>query len=436
MTFSPQLMRAVETLQYRATVGEVATQAGLELQLAQNQLAGLAAAAGGHLVVAETGDIIYEFPTNFRAILLSQSAKLRFQTWLAKIWQTVFYLIRISFGVALVLSIAIMTIAILVLVIAMSSRDDDNDNSRSRGGSLPIGWLIWWGPDLFDMFTPGYYQTSSGRSPKVRVNEDHSSEMNFLESVFSFLFGDGDPNPNLEERRWQTVGQVIQNNGGAVIAEQLAPYFDDLNSIAEENHMMAVMAKFNGYPEVSPHGEIIYYFPELQIKAQARSQQLVPAYLQENRWTFSLAPTTQKFLAIGLGGVNIVLALVLGTLLKDPVLVTQIGGFIALVNGLYPVLMGYAIAFLGVPLIRYFWLQRRNEKIRSRNEQRQATAAVLEGDYQPIQQKLAYAKTFAAQKVINPDDIAYTSGKDLLDQHLEKQASLDAEWQKRLEESP
>ncbi len=428
-------MRAVETLQYRATVGEVATQAGLELQLAQNQLAGLAAAAGGHLVVAETGDIIYELPTNFRSILLSKSAKLRLQATLAKVWQTVFYLIRISFGVALVLSIAIMTIAILVLIIAMNSRDEDNNDSRSRGGSFPITWLIWWGPDLFSMFSPGYYRSNSGRSPKVRVSNDNGSDMNFLESVFSFLFGDGDPNPNLEDRRWQTVGQVIQNNGGAVIAEQLAPYFDDLDSIAEENHMMAVMVKFNGYPEVSPEGEIIYYFPELQIKAQARSKQLVPKFLQENRWTFSLAPTTQKFLAMGLGGVNIVLALVLGTMLKDPTVIAQMGGFIALVNGLYPVLIGYAIAFLGIPLIRYFWIQRRNDKIRSRNEQRQATAAVLEGEYEPIQKKLAYAKTFAAQKVINPGDIAYTSEKDLLDQDLEKQAAIDAEWQKRLGES-
>ena len=30
-------------------------------------------------------------------------------------------------------------------------------------------------------------------------------EMSFIESVFSFVFGDGDPNYNLEERRYRQV---------------------------------------------------------------------------------------------------------------------------------------------------------------------------------------------------------------------------------------
>lgn len=29
--------------------------------------------------------------------------------------------------------------------------------------------------------------------------------MSFLESVFSFVFGDGDPNVDFEEKRWQMV---------------------------------------------------------------------------------------------------------------------------------------------------------------------------------------------------------------------------------------
>lgn len=427
-------MRAVESLQYRATVGEVASQSGLELQLAQNQLASLAAEAGGTLQVADTGDIIYEFPQNFRAILTSKSAKLRLQATLNKIWQAVFYIIRLSFGVALVASIAMMTIAILVLIFAANSKED-NRSSR-RGGGIPTTWLIWWGPDLFRMFTPGYYRSSYrgsvGRSPNYH-NNSNESELNFLESVFSFLFGDGDPNPNLEDRRWQNIGTVIQNNKGAVIAEQIAPYFDDLDSIAEENHMMAAMAKFNGYPEVSPDGEIIYYFPELQVKAQERRQQFVPDYFEENRWTFTLAPTTQKFLAMGLGGVNLVLALVLGSMLQTSAGVAQLGGFVGLVSAIYPLLMGYAIAFLTVPLVRYFWIQRRNNKLEARNSQRRATATILSEGYEPIQNKLKFAQQFATQKVIGDADIIYGSDQDLLDQDLERQEAIDAEWQQRLE---
>ena len=431
MSFSPQLMQAVETLQYRATVGEVASQSGLELQLAQNQLASLASEAGGTLQVADTGDIIYEFPNNFRAILTSKAANQKLKATLNKIWQFIFYIIRISFGVALVASIAIMTIAILALIFAANSKDDNS--SRRRGGGIPTTWLIWWGPDLFRMFTPGYYRRGYRRSPQIRSSNSNESGMNFLESVFSFLFGDGDPNPDLEEQRWQSIGKVIQNNEGAVIGEQIAPYFDDLDRIADENHMMAVMARFNGYPEVSPEGELIYYFPELQVKAKERRKQFVPEFLQENRWAFTLAPSNQKFLAIGLGGVNFVLALVLGSMLQDPAMVAQIGGFIGLVSALYPALFAYAIAFLTVPLVRYFWLQRRNGKIEARNSQRKATAAVLAEGYPPVQKKLSYAKKFAAQKVIGDAEIAYGTDRDLLDQTLDNQATIDADWQKRLE---
>ncbi|MGB2923978.1 MAG: hypothetical protein WBB82_01640 [Limnothrix sp.] len=431
MSFSPQLMRAVESLQYRATVGEVASQGGLDLAIAQNELSSLAAEAGGHLQVAETGDIIYELPKNFRTILRNKSAKLRFQAWLSKVWNFVFYLIRISFGVALILSIVLMTVAILALVLAMNSQDDNN-NSRGRS-SFNMPWLIWWGPDLFHVFRPGYYRRG-GRSPQMTVQRTgNDSEMNFLESVFSFIFGDGDPNPNLDERRWQAVGQAIQNHDGAVIAEQLAPYFDDLDSIVEENHMLAVMAKFNGYPEVSPDGEIIYYFPELQVKAQQRQKQFVPTFLEENRWTFTLAPSFQKFLAIGLGGVNLVLALVLGSLLQDPALVAQMGGLIELVYVLYPVLIGYAVGFLTIPLVRYFWIQGRNGKIGSRNSQRKATAAVLKEGYPPVQKKLKFAQQFAAQKILSGEDIVYGTEQELLDQTIDQQSAIDAEWQKRLD---
>jgi hypothetical protein len=34
--------------------------------------------------------------------------------------------------------------------------------------------------------------------------------MNFLEAIFSFVFGDGDPNETFEERRWRALGQHIQ----------------------------------------------------------------------------------------------------------------------------------------------------------------------------------------------------------------------------------
>ena len=55
MTPDPRIMKAVEQLGYRVTVGDVAAQAGLTINLAEQGLLALASNAGGHLQVAESG---------------------------------------------------------------------------------------------------------------------------------------------------------------------------------------------------------------------------------------------------------------------------------------------------------------------------------------------------------------------------------------------
>ena len=69
MTPNSNIMRAVEHLDYRVTVGDVAAQAGLDVNLAQQSLLALASEAGGHLQVAESGDVVYLFPKFFRAVM-------------------------------------------------------------------------------------------------------------------------------------------------------------------------------------------------------------------------------------------------------------------------------------------------------------------------------------------------------------------------------
>ncbi|MHC5599344.1 MAG: hypothetical protein ACYTXC_25965, partial [Nostoc sp.] len=110
MAPSPTIMQAVEQLGYRVTVGDVATQAGLNVAEANQSLLALASDAGGHLQVADSGDIVYLFPQNFRAILRNKYFRLRLQEWWKKVWNVLFYLIRISFGIFLTVSIVLITV--------------------------------------------------------------------------------------------------------------------------------------------------------------------------------------------------------------------------------------------------------------------------------------------------------------------------------------
>ncbi|WP_342597543.1 hypothetical protein VKI21_04645 [Cyanobacterium aponinum UTEX 3222] len=422
------IMQSVEKLNYRVTVGDVATQSGLDVKIVQQELLQLANDTSGHLQVAEAGDIVYLFSSNFRSILRNKYWQLRWKKWLQKAWDIVFYLIKISFGIILISSIIIMLLAIIVIVVAISSsKDGDNNGGDSRrGGGFFFLPQFWISPDFFWMFSPNYEE----RRYQRQRNNKTENELNFLESIYSFLFGDGNPNRNLEERRWREIATVIKNNNGAIIAEQVAPYLDNISNQEDEDYILPVLIRFNGYPEVSDKGEIIYYFPELQVTAKERNKASVAPYLKENLWQFSIASSGQKIGAIALGGVNIVLALMLGTLLT-PELAQEMGGFILFVNSIYGILVAYAVSYLTIPLIRYFWLQNRNKKVVERNNQRQNRANILESNSQ-LQNKINYAQQFAQQKVITGEDLAYSTEKDLLDQEIEQRDKIDEEWRKKL----
>lgn len=434
MAPDPQIMKAVEQLGYRVTVGDVSTQAGLNINLAQQGLLALASDAGGHLQVAESGEIAYLFPKNFRSVLRNKFLRLQLQEWWDKIWGVLFYLIRISFGIILLLSIVLIVVAITIILQASSNDDSDSGSSSSRGGGGGIFFFPrFWGPDIFWFFDPYY---DGGSSRRQRTSASRSSELNFLEAVFSFLFGDGNPNADLEERRWQEIGTVIRNSGGAVAAEQVAPYLDDLGEKYQqesEDYMLPVLTRFDGLPQVSPEGEIVYHFPQLQTTAKAAQPKSVQAYLRERLWRFSQASSGQLMVSMGLGAINFIGVLILGNLLSGGEIAAQIGGFVAFVNVIYPLLLVYGIGFLVIPLIRYFWIQLKNSKIEQRNQQRQEQAVLLNQAEDSLQKKISYAQQFAAQNIITEEDLVYTSETDLLDQDLKAKDQIDAEWQRRLE---
>lgn len=444
MTPDPAIVKSVENLGYRVTVGDVAAQAGLEVNLAQRGLLTLASDAGGHLQVTDTGEIIYLFPQNFRSILRNKFWQLRLKEWWERIWGILFYLIRISFGIILIASIVIMAIAVTILIIAItSSRDGDSDSSSSRSSSdgggiflFPYFWSsdIWWW-----MFDPSYRHNRYRRQPQTSYRSvDRDNKMNFLEAIFSFLFGDGNPNIDLEEKRWQEIGNTIRQNQGSVIAQQLAPYLDNIDDYNRENedYILPVLARFNGYPQVSPQGEMIYYFPELQVTAQKRNFANLSNYLKEKLWKFSEAGSGQIGMAIGLGIANVVLVIVLGGLLQQGEIVQQIGGFILFVQSIYWVLLGYAVGFLSIPVVRYFWIRWKNSRIQSRNQNREKRAEQLATtDDDRLRQKLAYAREFAKETIVTQQDIAYSTDRDLLEQESDRSDDIDREWRRRLESS-
>ena len=410
MNQSPQLMTAVEELGYRVTCGDVVTHTGMYLEEARAGLLTLASQTGGHLQVTDTGEVIYVLAPDFRQILLRKSIRLQFKAWFDRFWAVGFYLVRISFGMLLIGSIAVVYLTILAITLAAIFGSEGGADGCDGGDDNCVLGIFNWGGS-----------SSSADSSVTAVEPDRSNKkqrksLNFLEAVFSVLFGDGNPNADLEQRRWRYIGNLIHRQRGVAIAEQIAPYLDDLGQGYDkeyENYMLPVLTKFNGIPEVSPTGQLVYHFPDLQatLKDESSESAKVPKLLRERKWKFSKATPTQLKWSIILFAANLLGIGILSTMLD--------GIFVDLVGGSMTVLTMYGIGLVVIPACRYFWVKYQASQVRARNKLRSKNVKILQkGGF--IQEKLEYAKQFAKQYMISDRDIIYTTEEDVLPQEFKR----------------
>ena len=95
------------------------------------------------------------------------------------------------------------------------------------------------------------------------------------EAIFSFVFGDGDPNKAAGAARLRAMAEAIRANGGAVTAESLAPFLDPPPATSatsynvDESWVLPAVTELGGRPEVSADGTIVYVFDELKVSALA-----------------------------------------------------------------------------------------------------------------------------------------------------------------------
>lgn len=79
--------------------------------------------------VSEEGDVLYVLPQNFKAIIRGRSLLLRLEPALAGAKRAGEYVVRVSFGTALVASVVLVSLTIVALLTAASSSDRDDRRS-------------------------------------------------------------------------------------------------------------------------------------------------------------------------------------------------------------------------------------------------------------------------------------------------------------------
>ena len=81
--------------------------------------------------MSETGDVLYVFPNNFASIIQQRSLLLRVAPLVSGAKDAAAYLVRVSFGAALVASVALVWVTIFAI---MSSSENNRDNRCATRG--------------------------------------------------------------------------------------------------------------------------------------------------------------------------------------------------------------------------------------------------------------------------------------------------------------
>jgi hypothetical protein len=267
--------------------------------------------------------------------------------------------------------------------------------------------------------------------------------MGFLESIYSCVFGDGDPNENVfEQQRWNALGRYIQSRGGVATAEELAPFLDASTTefgaaidadglVVQESFVLPALTRFGGEPQVDATGNIVYVFESLQSTASARPMPVPYDAVLEQEWTLTRATTPQKILVGLLAAANLVGVVALSVSLQNPrnLYILTINGLQGIV-GAMPFLQAYAVSFVVIPLIRWADIQRKNAAIADRNEARMRAAESLMQPSTSLRAKIASGVKFAQAVLVGRGNAVWDTSEDRsFDDSLERER-----WDRILDE--
>ncbi|AFY28883.1 hypothetical protein [Cyanobium gracile] len=425
MTVEAALLDWIGNRGRRCSVGEVAAGTGLSLQEVEPGLLALVADVSGRLQVAEDGTLLFVFPPALRMRLLALSGRRRLQARLQASLRLAARLIRLSFGLVLVLVTTLVVVILSVLLIVRLFTSDDADDA----GLALLQGLAQVPLSLLDLLASGLRAPARQGSASVSPQQLWSllwdlpgegadpASLGFLSAVFSILFGDGDPNARLEPLRWRRIAAFLRQRGGVVIAEDLAPLLDlpdcpsdpDRRRDLADAAMLPVLLRFDGRPEVSEDGDLIYGFPSLPARAAGVDGPVPP--LRERAFRFSRAGAGQR-IAYGIA--------VGALLVLSPWLLAISPAWLPPVAWLARFAIGYALLLLLLPLARLplqFW---RNRAIAARNRRRQAWARAARNADPQLKLRRAAARRLGATEAGRPAPrVVYDSGRDLLEQTID-----------------
>ncbi|MDR2729510.1 MAG: hypothetical protein LBB81_01260 [Treponema sp.] len=368
-----------------AAIADICASTALPLEKVRELLPKAADEYSGHLQVTEQGEILYSFPDGFSSRYRGFYPALKkvFRACSLGLKKTLVFLFKTWIVFTLIgyfIFFIVLALASVFLSIASKSSDNRRSGSVYFGPNLfGIIWRIWF---FSEITKPHYAQTK----PVVRKEEKRPMH----KAVFSFVFGDDDPNKDFTDDEDKAVIAYIQSNNGVInLTEFMA--FKGINSLAAEREIISFCVRFGGSPEVTDEGAIVYRFDWLLMRADTRKFTELSPIIKRLK-SFSINPKKSNISFACINAVNLVFgSYFLYHSLNTGLLITELQtqnasylyafthfllqifsdnpvSIIMVVLGLVPVI--FSIFFWLIPAVRGILLSRENESIKLQNFKR------------------------------------------------------------------
>jgi hypothetical protein len=385
----------------------------------------------GRLEVTASGEILYSFPRGFTSRYRGFTALAgrvlekagRFFKAAGVLLFKVWIMVMLVGYFALFMLIALSA---MMLSVAASSGSSNRGRRGSSGGLYLASSIfnmiirLWFYSELLGTARNGRPAPSRRKKPLHRA-------------IFSFVFGEGDPNRGLAEKRKKALIAFLRTHRGVISL----PEFMALSGLPPqeaEAELMACCGEFGGSPEATGEGTVVYRFDEL-LRGSGRGE---GAELPAKRlWKFS---SNENSMNLWFGIINTVNLLFggyffyhafntgallgveqfrqsswlygftwyhFGQFVQDPLPLLTIG------LGLVPLI--FSILFWLIPVLRAFWERGENGRIRMENLRKAGFSriwsrplAVESGDIQGPDPAYRPAKLAGAQDRIIKEMGAYS----------------------------
>jgi len=294
-----------------ATVADLVVRTGLPKYQVETEVRAVSDEYGARLRVTESGELLYSFPRGLHSRYRGFGPALK-RLWkgfrraagtaaafLFKVWIVV---MLVGYFV-LFLALTLAALAASIAAQTAGNRDSRGRGRRDGGGFAFTGRIlelfirIWFYGELFKSPERRYYE-------RGRRLEKSGDRRPLHKAVFSFVFGDGDPNEPWAETEKKAVVAFIQAKRGVISLEE----FMTLTGHRPEEAQDAInryLYEFEGSPEVTGTGTIYFFFPALLRRGDERDRSFGGSAPLKRLVPFSSNPRKANVWFAALNGVNL-----------------------------------------------------------------------------------------------------------------------------------